>query len=297
LKAPATATLFAASIFFFRAWRAGEVVDTTWWSAGLAAACVFLTYLLTRGWFGEWSALWTALVLATTPQFVVHSTTTLTGMAVTTLTLIAALAAFTGVSARPWHHVVAGVAIGLSILLAGAAGSLAVAPYAFLAVFRPEPTPGRPPLSRWWTQPQAWLGAIPAAGLPLVFQLTQGHVLSGYTADPRLGIRLVPAAVCFQYWPWLPLLIIGSRAVFRRLQSYDCRWDGMYVPLFTVLALLTATVYPGTEASGLLPAYPFLGMAVSLPLTRWISERRRPVVLRGLLTGSALIAAAGLLLP
>jgi hypothetical protein len=234
------------------------------------------TWFLTRAFGNERAATFAAVLIAVAPAPIIFSFTSMDGVYMTLLTVVAALLVWAiHRPERPWIAVAGGVVAAAVMFMTYAVAFVVgfVVLYAFLSA------PRRAALRT--------LGLAAAGG---VVMLGLMRVVLGFdlVASYRASFKALPDDNARNYWYWLFgniavwLTFAGTAIAGLSLWEFFTKWPRYLIALFLPLVVANITrIFPAeTERVGMF-AYPFIAAAAGIALARWEAETggRRPGVL------------------
>jgi len=254
--------VFGASEFWARAPSAFDGV-----------VCVGLSYLIARHLYGRTSAILSALILITSPLFVVSARSGMTDVFMTAFMLLAVYAYLLSArNSRRW--ILVGVACGLAVLTKGAAGLLtaAIIGIAQLLDHRWQEVRGK----HFWIAVAAFvLLAVPwhliligLHGNDFVKVYFFRHIIERSTSDLHLyqyGYSFYLTALWQFFWPWVLLMPLIFAGVLGR--------RGSIVLLIQALLPLVLFSLARTKFSWyIVPILPALAILVAFGTARFIER-------------------------
>jgi hypothetical protein len=252
--------------------------------AALGCLVAVPTWFLTRGFGNERAATFAATLIAVAPAPVIFSFTSMDGVYMMLLTVVAALLVW-GIHRpeRPWITVAGGVAAGAATFMTYAVAF--VVGFAVLYAFMASP--------RRSAVKTLALAAAGGVAMLVLMRLALGFDL---LASYRASFRALPDDNARNYWYW----ILGNIAVWLTFAGAPVAglslWEfftkrpryllGLFLPL--IVANFTRIFPAETERVGMF-AYPFIAAAAGIALARWEAETggRRPGVLAVLVVVAA----------
>jgi 4-amino-4-deoxy-L-arabinose transferase-like glycosyltransferase len=257
----------------------GDIWDSRAPSAVLGVLGVVAVYLFARGLAGERVALWSALVLITTPQFVIEAKNSRVDIALAvflTIGLFLAYRVLEGAGGRK-TAALAGLCFGLAVLSKGPLALALVGIVLLPTLLVNRPAPGWNALFSPWVVlgavglPALWYAAATAVH-GMAFLRLQLYVENVARLEGKLG-----------HWPWwfyaeplmtaglpwmlaLPLVIFGRSTLPRRSRVFLWLWVGMMLLLFSLS--------PGKRRAYLLPLRPPLAILTAGWLVALLDRRQ-----------------------
>ncbi len=239
----------------------GDIWDSRAPSAVLGVLGVVAVYLFARWLAGERMALWAALMLITTPQFIIEAKNSRVDIALAvflTIGLFLAYRVLEGAGGRK-TAALAGLCFGLAVLSKGPLALVLAGIVLLPTMLVNRPAPG-------WTalfSPWVVLGAV---GLPAVWYAAATAVHGMAFLRLHLYVENVARLQGMHgHWPWwwyaeplitgglpwmlaLPLVVFGRSALSRRARVFLWLWVGMMLFFFALS--------PGKRRAYLLPLRP-----------------------------------------
>lgn len=253
--------------------------------AALGCLVAMPTWFLTREFGNERGATFAAALIAVAPAPIIFSFTSMDGVYMTLLAVVAALLVW-GIHRpeRPWIAVAGGVAAGATTFMTYAVAF--VVGFAVLYAFMAAPR-------------RAAVRTLALAAAGGVATLALMRVVLGFDllASFRASFQALPDDNARNYWYWLFgnvavwLTFAGTAIAGLSLREFLTERPRYLVALFLPLIVANLTrIFPAeTERVGMF-AYPFIAAAAGIALARWESETggRRPSVLAVLVVIAAL---------
>ncbi len=251
-------------------------------SALMGVLTVALTFVLGRRWFDAWTGFFAAFVLAATPTFNKYARHAMLDV---TLTFFVTLALFSLVLALEKdrrYFLLWGTAIAIGVLIKSVLGLFPLFISLAYLLLRKD--------FKIFLSPYFWCGIIIAFGLGGFWYLHQWllfgedflRVHFGWLILQR-GFQMQPEPwyahlsylkdLLIYYWPWLPLLLLGSFYMLRNVKAREpiplllMLWIASY--LFILSAMQARRLWY------LMPIFPAAAMVAAHALHRLLSPRAK----------------------
>lgn len=260
-------------------------------AALLGFGTIVLVYFVARELSSSyWLPVWAMLILLSTHFFMRFAMRAMTDVPFTFFFTLAVFCYLKG-RRRPEFLLWCGLAIGLAILMRSILGLL---PLGIILAHLTISGPRHLLRSRYFIA-----GLLVAVSLPLVWFVSQWQLhgseflalhfsftfdnlpLTNEKPASRLstGLWQYPLLLLKVYWPWLPLMLIGLWMQAKKMFAERDAMSSLLV-LWVLGVIVPFSLAEFKWLRYLMPVFPAFAILAALPINKWITAQRRPLLLK-----------------